>query len=80
MSLFGNIMSTIFGGSAQAAPAASTAGAAPGASVDVTAILDKLADDHAEDLDWRKSIVDLMKLVGIEASLPNRRELAAELG
>ncbi len=87
MSLFGKIMSTIFGGSAQAAPGASPAGAAsgtsaatPGASVDVTAILDKLADDHAEDLDWRKSIVDLMKLVGMDSSLSNRRELAQELG
>jgi hypothetical protein len=87
MSLFGKIMSTIFGGSAQAAPAASPAAAAsgastaaPGTSVDVTGILDKLADDHAEDLDWRKSIVDLMKLVGIDSSLSNRRELAQELG
>lgn len=89
MSLFGKIMSTIFGGAAQAAPAAPGAasgapapvsGGAPAAAVDVTAILDKLADDHDEDLDWRKSIVDLMKLVGIESSLANRRELAQELG
>jgi hypothetical protein len=93
MSLFGKIMSTIFGGSAHAAPAAAAtdpgAGAAPQAgaassgaiaSVDIKSVLDKLADDHAEDLDWRKSIVDLMKLVGIDSSLANRRELAKELG
>jgi hypothetical protein len=87
MSIFGKIMSTIFGGAAQAAPAAGgapaaagTPGALPAGSVDVTAILDKLADDHAEDLDWRKSIVDLMKLVGMDSSLSNRKELATELG
>ncbi len=87
MSIFGKIMSTIFGGAAQAAPAAGgapaaagTPGAAAAGSVDVTAILDKLADDHAEDLDWRKSIVDLMKLVGMDSSLSNRKELAKELG
>lgn len=83
MSIFGKIMSTIFGGAAQAAPAAGGAPAAAGAaagSVDVTAILDKLADDNSEDLDWRKSIVDLMKLVGMDSSLANRKELAKELG
>ena len=87
MSIFGKIMSTIFGGAAQAAraaggapAAAGTPGALPAGSVDVTAILDKLADDHAEDLDWRKSIVDLMKLVGMDSSLSNRKELATELG
>ena len=90
MSIFGKIMSTIFGGAAQAAPAAGgapvagatagTPGAAPAGSVDVTAILDKLADDNSEDLDWRKSIVDLMKLVGMDSSLANRKELAKELG
>lgn len=87
MSIFGKIMSTIFGGAAEAAPAAGgapaaagTPGAAAAGSVDVTAILDKLADDHAEDLDWRKSIVDLMKLVGMDSSLSNRKELAKEFG
>lgn len=45
--------------------------------VDVTAILDAKAS-HAED--WRHSVVDLMKCVGIDSSLPARREMAAELG
>lgn len=89
MSIFGKIMSTIFGGAAQAAPAAGgapaaaasgAAGAAPAGTVDVTAIMDKLAEANPEDLDWRKSIVDLMKLVGMDSSLAHRKELAKELG
>jgi len=54
---------------------------APGAvsQVDVTAILDKLARESKEKLDWKKSIVDLMKLVGIDSSMANRKELATEL-
>jgi hypothetical protein len=99
MSIFGKIVSAIFGGAAQAAPAsappaggASDAGPASSipagvpppsptqlSSIDLTAHLDKLADDHDEDLDWRKSIVDLMKLLDMDSSLANRRELAAEL-
>ena len=47
--------------------------------VDVTSMLDKLAADNKEKLDWKNSIVDLMKLVGIDSSLTNRKELAAEL-
>ena len=67
MSIFGKIMSTIFGGAAQAAPGAARrharrAGGRTDAAVDVTAILDKMTDEQDEDLDWRKSIVDLMKL------------------
>ena len=55
---------------------------APGAvqSVDVTGILDGLAAKSSEDLDWRKSIVDLMKLVDMDSSLSARKELATELG
>jgi Domain of unknown function (DUF3597) len=53
--------------------------AAPPAIVDVTAILDGLAAKNPEKLDWRKSIVDLMKLVGIDSSLSARKQLAAEL-
>jgi hypothetical protein len=48
-------------------------------SVDVTASLDKLAAASTEKLDWKKSIVDLMKLVGMDSSLAARRELAADL-
>jgi len=59
------------------------AAAAPGTAVmsevDVEAILNKLATDNHEKLDWRHSIVDLMKLVGMDSSLAERKELAAEL-
>jgi len=46
--------------------------------VDVEASLSELA--AGKDLNWRTSIVDLMKLVGIDSSLDNRKELAKELG
>jgi len=52
---------------------------APPKTVDVTAILDDLAAKNPEKLEWRKSIVDLMKLVGIDSSLAARKQLAAEL-
>ncbi len=67
---------------AGAAPPAPTAGATPAASagsVDVAAILDALNEKHPETLDWRKSIVDLMKLVGLDSSLTARKQLASEL-
>jgi hypothetical protein len=63
-------------------PVASAAAApvsAPAKIVDVTAILDGLAAKNPEKLDWRKSIVDLMKLVGIDSSLSARKQLATEL-
>ena len=47
--------------------------------VDVAAILDKMASENKQKLDWKHSIVDLMKLVGMESSLSARRELAADL-
>jgi hypothetical protein len=47
--------------------------------VDVTAILDGLAAKNPEKLDWKRSIVDLMKLVGVDSSLAARKELATEL-
>src|SRR5262245_28040235 len=52
------------------------AGRAP---VDVAAILDGMASTSAQKLDWKHSIVDLMKLVGMDSSLDARRELAADL-
>ena len=52
---------------------------ATAASVDVAAILDKLASQNHEKLDWKHSIVDLMKLVGMDSSLAERKELAADL-
>jgi hypothetical protein len=89
MSIFGNIMSAIFGSSATAAPSTtaapgSSAGAAPAgapmSNVDVGAVLSKLAAESKEKLDWRKSIVDLMKLLKLDSSLAARKELAKELG
>ncbi|WP_257194872.1 MULTISPECIES: DUF3597 domain-containing protein [unclassified Bradyrhizobium] len=94
MSIFGKIMSAIFGSQpASAAPAggaASPSGAAPGASapaatpmaaVDVAAIVDKAAAAHkGEKLEWRTSIVDLMKSLDIDSSLAARKDLAKELG
>ena len=64
---------------APAAPAAPAA-AAPAQEVDVAGILDFMNDQRAQKLNWRTSIVDLMKLVGLESSLSERKELADELG
>lgn len=47
--------------------------------VDVGAKLDALAAQHAEQLNWKSSIVDLLKLLNIDSSLGNRKELAKEL-
>lgn len=60
-------------------PAAPTTTAAP-AAVDVEAVLTQLAAKQGQKLNWRTSIVDLMKLVGLDPSLENRKELARELG
>ncbi len=60
-------------------PAATTTATATAAPVDVAAILDKLTSEHNEKLDWKHSIVDLMKLVGMDSSLSSRKELAADL-
>jgi 3-oxoacyl-ACP reductase-like protein len=66
--------------SATAAPAATPEAAAePTQSVDVTAILDGLAAKNPEKLDWKKSIVDLLKLVDMDSSLSARKQLATEL-
>ena len=90
MSIFGKIMSAIFGTKAEAAPAAGgaaaggssggSAAAAPAATVDVAPILDKAVAAKGEKLEWRTSIVDLMKALDIDSSLAARKELAKELG
>jgi len=49
------------------------------ATVDVAAILSGLAAKNPEKLDWKRSIVDLMKLVGMDSSLSARKQLATEL-
>jgi hypothetical protein len=93
MSIFGKIMSAIFGHAASAAPAGGGAaapaggggttaapGSAPAQSVDVAPILDKAVAAKHEKLEWRTSIVDLMKALDIDSSLGARKELAKELG
>ena len=94
MSIFGNIMSAIFGSKSagsSATPAANTqttAQAAPAQgggsatmnAVDVEAVMNDLASKNKEKLNWRTSIVDLMKLLKLDSSLSARKELAKELG
>jgi hypothetical protein len=59
---------------------ASPADAKWDAPVDVDAVLSDLAARNPQKLNWQSSIVDLMKLLDIDSSLENRRELARELG
>jgi hypothetical protein len=111
MSVFGNIVSAIFGskhaasvtaaagssapspsagpGKATSSPSTATAtgASAPSAGVakpiskaDVEAILAKLAQEQDEDYDWKRSIVDLMKLLKLDSGLGARKQLAQELG
>ncbi|WP_305046637.1 DUF3597 domain-containing protein [Geoalkalibacter sp.] len=93
MSLFGKILEKL-GFSrpvVQAAPAAQPASAAPSAPatpaapaavtvVDVMAKLEGMAAASREKLNWKVSIVDLLKLLGLDSSLAARKELATELG
>ncbi len=96
MGLFGTILEKLgFGGAAaQAAPKpapqtaptqpaaqpAAPAPSKPSGPVDVVAKLEGLAAKHKEKLNWKTSIVDLLKLLGLDSSLPSRKELATELG
>lgn len=90
MGIFDAIKSAIFGSPAAASPAPATGTATPvtpaevakaaAAAVDVAANLDALAKASKEKFDWRKSIVDLMKLLKLDSSLAARKELAKELG
>jgi hypothetical protein len=64
---------------ARTAPPASQA-PTPMSEVDVEAKLEQLAADNPQKLNWRTSIVDLMKLLGMDSSLAERKELAKELG
>jgi hypothetical protein len=87
MSIFGKIMSAIFGTKADAAPAGGGAAAgtgsatsAPAQTVDVAPILDKAVAAKGQKLEWRTSIVDLMKALDIDSSFNARKELAKELG
>jgi hypothetical protein len=94
MSIFGKIKDAIFGGAAKAAtPAPEVSAAATEAAMDAIAALNTQVANQSVDIDavltgmaegknlnWRTSIVDLMKLVGMESSLQERKDLAMELG
>ncbi len=94
MSILGKIMGSIFKRkpeasaaapaaptAAPAAPVTSAAATAPQPqSVDVDGILDFMNEQRDQKLNWRTSIVDLMKLTGMDSSLAERKELAGELG
>lgn len=89
MGLFSSILAKLgFGEEAQAAPveasappASTPATTAPGmAPVDVVAKLEGLAAATPEKLNWKTSIVDLLKLLGMDSSLTARKALASELG
>lgn len=104
MSIFGTIISKLFGkanatantdtGAAAPAPAqpdaaasqpAAAAPAAPPAvaplsGVDVAAVMDRFVSESGQKLDWRVSIVDMMKALGMDSSLDHRKQLAGELG
>jgi Domain of unknown function (DUF3597) len=101
MSVFGSIVSAIFGSKHAAtvtgaagssspsasSPAPSASGTPAGAiaakpisRTEVEAILAKLAAEQRESLDWKNSIVDLMKLLKLDSSLDARKQLAQELG
>jgi hypothetical protein len=89
MGILSNILGKIFGHkrkTPELAPAGSAPTTAPAPvpakpePVDIMAVLDDMADANPQKLNWRTSIVDLMKLVGMESSLSERKDLADELG
>jgi Domain of unknown function (DUF3597) len=96
MSIFGSILEKLGIGAAAAAPAVSTPTPAPGATappappaaagpipigvVDVTQRLDKRAAESPQKLNWKTSIVDLLKLLDLDSSFAARKALATELG
>ena len=94
MSILGDILGRIFHPHATQATTAATATATPSpsvggaasvgaptavAEVDVEADLDRRAKQSSQKLNWRTSIVDMMKLLDLDSSLESRRELAKEL-
>jgi hypothetical protein len=94
MSIFSKIKDAIFGHPAAARPSTPASPPRSGPTVaptkpaqapaqpvvDIEAVLQKMAADQGQQLNWRTSIVDLMKLVGMDSSFENRKELARELG
>ncbi|OLL31671.1 hypothetical protein BTH42_11780 [Burkholderia sp. SRS-W-2-2016] len=92
MSIFGDIVHKLFGKAKpdQPAPAAeptpdpaaaqaAAPAAAPLADVDVAAVMDQLVSESGQTLNWRTSIVDTMKALGVDSSLEHRKQLAKEL-
>jgi hypothetical protein len=92
MGLFSTILEKLgFGGSATAAPQGTATQASPSSAptqtapkpvavVDVVAQLEKRAAANPQKLNWKTSIVDLLKLLDIDSSFNARKELATELG
>jgi len=94
MSIFGKIKDAIFGKKAVAAtpapeaPVIATPAATPApppepvaiSEVDVIAHLEEIDANDGRNLNWRSSLVDLMKMLGMESSLQERKDLAMELG
>ncbi|APG62821.1 hypothetical protein LPB140_08495 [Sphingorhabdus lutea] len=88
--IFGKKAVAQTGDTAPATNAAAAAAAAAAAStlttptaieeVDVIANLEAMAAANGQSLNWQSSIVDLMKLLGMDSSLAERKELAQELG
>ena len=90
--IFSKIFPSSHAANAQAAPTATAPAGAPAATpapaaaqpqamaeVDVAQMLDDMAGKSSEKLNWKTSIVDLMKLLGLDSSLNARKELAKEL-
>ena len=82
MSILGSIMNAIFGSKTSGpagGSAAAPAGGAAAPTVDMEAVLTKAAAAKKEKLDWKHSIVDLMKVLDLDSSLKARQQLAKEL-
>ena len=92
MSIFGSIVSAIFGtakaagevvsGTVSAATAAVSGGGKPKpmSREEVEAMIQKIANDTGhKDYNWKQSIVDLMKLLNLDSNLNARKQLAQEL-
>ena len=81
MSIFSMIKDAIFGKAKAADGTPGSAGGGGGmAQVDVEKVVSDMAAHKKEKLDWRKSIVDLMKVLDLDSSLTARKQLAQELG
>ncbi|WP_250499242.1 DUF3597 domain-containing protein [Caballeronia sp. GAWG1-5s-s] len=92
MSIFGDIVGKIFHKAKPADPAPvaapdpapqpsveAAAAPAPLSDIDVAAVMDQLASESSQQLNWRVSIVDMMKLLDVDSSLDHRKQLATEL-